>query len=106
MKRLMLDYDFASGREASEYIAENGEKHFHKAALLTSKGFIAFSPEGEDIRVNTAALPFEQPVCSLFDPVSGVKSFAGRLEKGAEVKIAFPDRRDGTRDWGIIIEEL
>ena len=105
LKELMLRYGFASGKEASGYIVGNGEKHFHKAALLTPAAFIAFSPEEEDIRVNAAALPFESPVCSLFDPVSGAKSYLGRLEKTADARIVFPDRRDGTQDWGVIVEE-
>jgi hypothetical protein len=106
LKALMLEYGFTEGKEASDYIVGNGEKHFYKAALLMPKGFVAYSPEGEDIRVNTAALPFERPVCSLLDPVSGAKSCVGRLEKTEDARIVFPDRHDGTQDWGVIVEEM
>ena len=105
LKELMLEYGFDSGEEASRYVAANGERHFHKVALLTSKGFIAYSPEGESIRVNVAALPFKAPVCTLLDPVSGAKGYVGRLEKTADTLIPFPDRRDGTQDWAVMIGE-
>jgi hypothetical protein len=30
----------------------------------------------------------------------------GRLEKTEDARIVFPDRHDGTQDWGVIVEEM
>ena len=105
-KWLLEKVAFTTGRSAQEFIAgPNGERHAYRAALLTDKALLVYSYEGDVISLNTARLPFERPVFSWFDPVSGALSYAGAATKAEKVDFTLPNRREAVNDWVLVIEE-
>ena len=102
VRRLMEAVHWQTGKPAQEYLTDNaGEKYEYDLALLTENALCVYSYTGKPFAVNTLSLGWTDGWW--FDPVSGGKSYFGRIPPAENVRFAPPDRRSGQNDWLLIL---
>lgn len=102
VRALMEDINWSSGVPAQDYLVDNhGEKYDYNLALKTDRALCVYTYTGKPLAVNTALLP-EGTVGWWFDPISGVKSYFGKVERTERADFTPPDRRCGQNDWVLL----
>ncbi len=104
VRRLMEAIDWQSGQPAQHLLVDNtGEKYEYNLALETKRALCIYTYTGKPFTVDTSGIG-DAAAC-WFDPVSGGKSYMGKVKARKDVRFVPPDRRSGQNDWILLLEK-
>ena len=102
VRRLMEDIHWQTGEPAQEYLVSNtGTQYEYNLALKTDCAICVYTYTGKPFSVDTSALG--ETDAWWFDPVSGGKSYLGKIPFQKNVCFTPPDRRCDQNDWILLI---
>ena len=103
VRRLMEEINWQTGKPAQEYLPDNtGEKYDYNLALKTDRAFCVYSYSGKPFTADTRALGATE--AWWFDPVSGGKSYIGKIAPTERARFTPPNRRNGQNDWALLLK--
>ncbi|MBO4367433.1 MAG: glycoside hydrolase family 140 protein, partial [Clostridia bacterium] len=103
-RRLMEAIDWQSGQPAQQVLSDNtGEKYEYNLALETKRALCVYTYTGKPFTVDTSEIGDTEAYW--FDPLSGGKSYLGKLKARKDARFAPPDRRSGQNDWILLLEK-
>ncbi len=104
VRRLMEEIHWQSGQPAQELLPDNtGKQYEYNLALKTDRALIVYTYSGKPFSVNTCALG--ETVAWWIDPVSGGKSYFGRIPAQEKAQFLPPDRRCDQNDWILLLKK-
>ena len=104
VRRLMEEIHWQSGQPAQELLPDNtGKQYEYNLALKTDRALIVYTYSGKPFSVNTCTLG--ETDAWWFDPVSGGKSYFGRIPAQEKAQFLPPDRRCDQNDWILLLKK-
>ena len=101
-RRLMEEIHWQTGELAQKYLVNNtGVQYEYNLALKTDRALCVYSYTGKPFFVDTSALG--ETDAWWFDPVSGGKSYLGKVTPQGNARFTPPDRRCDQNDWALIL---
>ena len=101
-RRLMEEIHWQTGEPAQEYLTENqGAQYDYNLALKTDSALCVYTYTGKPFSVDTSALGERD--AWWFDPVSGGKSYLGKIPPEKSVRFTPPDRHCDQNDWVLLL---
>ena len=104
VRRLMEAIRWQEGAPAQAILPDNdGDRYAYNLALTTPLAACIYSYSGNPFTVDTGLLAYAELQGFWFDPVSGVLSATGPVEKRDSVRFTPPNRRETANDWALLL---